>query len=152
MAQPEGGPVVERALSASRNWGSTMKSTIKLLNIVFFAALIGVSQFDAASAQIGGAFDPAAGLVRLFGLGGQACKQYDDSGRLYIYSEGYPSIGVIVWLQQSDGGRKPNIPMPQELADALPYLPGCMLGRHHAAHQVKVDQDLRQIAMAQPFD
>jgi hypothetical protein len=87
----------------------------------------------AASAQMTVANDPTAGLDRIFGLGGRSCKQYDDTGRLYIYTEGMPSIGVISWLQRSDGGTKANVPMPQELAEALPHIPGCMPGKHHAA-------------------
>jgi hypothetical protein len=77
--------------------------------------------------------DPTIGFDRQFGLGGHACKQYDDTGRLFIYSEGIPSPGVISWLQRSDNGRKANVPMPAELADALPNIPGCLPGKHHAA-------------------
>jgi hypothetical protein len=77
--------------------------------------------------------DPTAGFDRVFGLGGHTCKQYDDTGRLYIYTEGLPSMSVISWLQRSDGGTKPNIPMPQELETALPLIPGCLPGKHHAA-------------------
>jgi hypothetical protein len=78
------------------------------------------------------AIDPTAGFSRLFGLGGHACKQYDDTGRLYIYAEGLPSISVVSWLQRSDNGTRSNVPMPQELADALPLIPGCLPGKHHA--------------------
>jgi len=85
-----------------------------------------------ASAQPTPAFDPAIGLDKPFGLGGRTCKQYDDTGRLYIYSEGLPDMGVISWLQRSANGTKPNVPMPQELAQALPRIPGCMPGKHHA--------------------
>jgi len=84
-------------------------------------------------AQTTPAIDPATGYGRLFGLAGRSCKQYDDTGRLYIYSEGIPSLGVVSWMQQSDNGTKPNVPMPQELAEALPQIPGCMPGKHHAA-------------------
>ncbi len=77
--------------------------------------------------------DPASAFDRTFGLGGHACKQYDDTGRLYIYTEGLPSINIISWLQRSDGGTKPNIPMPEELETALPLIPGCLPGKHHAA-------------------
>jgi hypothetical protein len=73
------------------------------------------------------------GIERPFGLGGHACKQYDDSGRLYIYSEGMPSVGIVSWMQQSANGTKPNVPMPEELAQALPHIPGCLPGKHHAA-------------------
>jgi hypothetical protein len=87
----------------------------------------------AASAQTTIAIDPTIGLDRPFGLGGRSCKQYEDTGRLYIYSEGMPSQGVISWMQRSDNGTKANVPMPQELAEALPLIPGCMPGKHHAA-------------------
>jgi hypothetical protein len=87
----------------------------------------------AASAQTTIAIDPTIGLDRPFGLGGRSCKQYDDTGRLYIYSEGMPSKGVISWMQRSDNGTRTNVPMPQELAAALPLIPGCMPGKHHAA-------------------
>jgi hypothetical protein len=86
-----------------------------------------------AFAQVTPAVDPTIGIDRPFGLGGRSCKQYDDTGRLYIYSEGLPDLGVISWLQRSDNGTKPNVPMPQELVQALPLIPGCMPGKHHAA-------------------
>lgn len=101
--------------------------------ILLAAALLTGLPMVPATAQPAAATDPAADFARLFGLGGRACKQYDDTGRLYIYSEGMPSHGVVSWLQQSDGGTKPSIPMPQELAVALPLIPGCMPGKHHAA-------------------
>jgi hypothetical protein len=90
-------------------------------------------QFTAAHAQVTTATDPTIGFTRLFGLGGHACKQYDDTGRLYIYSEGLPSLAVTSWLQRSDNGMKANVAMPEELAEALPQIPGCLPGKHHAA-------------------
>jgi hypothetical protein len=99
-----------------------------------YAVLLAASlQSTAAFAQATQAVDPTIGIDRPFGLGGHACKQYDDTGRLYIYSEGLPDIGIISWLQQSANGTKANVPMPQELAQALPLIPGCMPGKHHAA-------------------
>lgn len=92
-------------------------------------------QFTALQAQLTIATDPTAGFTRLFGLGGHTCKQYDDLGRLYLYSEGSPSIAVVSWLQRSNNGTRANVPMPQELADALPQIPGCLPGKHHAASQ-----------------
>ena len=77
--------------------------------------------------------DPTTGFGKLFGLGGRTCKQYDDTGRLFLYSEGIPPIGIVSWLQRSDGGTKAAVPMPQELVEALPLIPGCMPGKHHAA-------------------
>ena len=77
--------------------------------------------------------DPVSGFDRPFGLAGHACKQYDDSGRLFIYTEGLPSIGIISWMQRSDGGTKANVAMPEELETALPLIPGCLPGKHHAA-------------------
>jgi hypothetical protein len=97
--------------------------------------LASVLQSALAIAQTSQAIDPTIGVDRPFGLSGHACKQYDDTGRLYIYSEGLPSIGVISWLQRSDNGTKPNVPMPDELAQALPLIPGCLPGKHHAALQ-----------------
>lgn len=90
-------------------------------------------QTGSAKAQPSEMADPTTGFGRVFGLGGHACKQYDDTGKLYIYTEGLPSTGVISWLQRSDGGTKPNIPMPEELETALPLIPGCLPGKHHAA-------------------
>lgn len=86
--------------------------------ILLAAALMMGSHLVPASAQPAAATDPAADFARLFGLGGRACKQYDDTGRLYIYSEGIPSHGVVSWLQQSDGGTKSSIPMPEEIGRA----------------------------------
>ena len=86
-----------------------------------------------ASAQTTLAVDPTVGFDRLFGLGGHTCKQYDDTGRLFLYSEGMPATNIITWLQMSDNGTKANVPMPLELAEALPRIPGCMPGKHHAA-------------------
>jgi hypothetical protein len=98
------------------------------------AALLAVSlQSAPAFAQKTSANDPTIGFNRLFGLGGHTCKQYDDTGRLYLYSEGVPSLDIVFWLQRSDNGTKPNVPMPQALADALPLIPGCLPGKHHAA-------------------
>jgi hypothetical protein len=104
-----------------------MKAAIitAILTIVFHST--------SASAQATQAVDPTIGIDRPFGLGGRSCKQYDDTGRLYIYSEGLPDMSVISWLQQSDNGTKPNVPMPEELAEALPHIPGCLPGKHHAA-------------------
>jgi hypothetical protein len=96
--------------------------------ILVFALGTGV-----ASAQPAEIADPTTGFGRVFGLGGHACKQYDDTGKLYIYTEGIPSTEVMSWLQRSDGGTKPNVPMPEELEAALPLIPGCMAGKHHAA-------------------
>src|ERR1700735_733440 len=99
-----------------------------------FAAILAIYlQPSFAFAQAAQAVDPAIGIDRPFGLGGHACKQYDDTGRLYIYSEGLPDLDVISWMQRSANGTKPNIPMPQELAQALPLIPGCLPGKHHAA-------------------
>jgi len=98
--------------------------------VAFVAALL---HFTAVQAQVTTATDPTIGFTRLFGLGGHACKQYDDTGRLYIYSEGLPSLAVISWLQRSDNGTKPNVSMPEELAEVLPQIPGCLPGKHHAA-------------------
>jgi hypothetical protein len=92
-----------------------------------------VFQVSTVLAQVTTAIDPTIGFSRLFGLGGHACKQYDDTGRLYIYSEGIPSSAVISWLQRSDNGTKTNVSMPEELSAALPLIPGCLPGKHHAA-------------------
>ncbi|MEA2740900.1 MAG: hypothetical protein QOH05_4207 [Acetobacteraceae bacterium] len=102
-------------------------------NLVAIVALANILQSTVAFAQVTQAVDPAMGIERPFGLGGHACKQYDDSGRLYIYSEGMPSVGIVSWMQQSANGTKPNVPMPEELAQALPHIPGCLPGKHHAA-------------------
>jgi hypothetical protein len=102
---------------------------IQIFLVAAFGALL---HTIAVQAQVKPAIDPTAGFARLFGLGGHTCKQYDDTGRLYIYTEGLPSIDVISWLQRSDNGTKANVPMPQELADALPQIPGCLPGKHHA--------------------
>ena len=95
--------------------------------------LMATFQLDTATAQVSPATDPTTGYGRLFGLGGHTCKQYDDTGKLYIYSEGLPSLGVVSWLQRSDNGTKAGVPMPEELASALPNIPGCLPGKHHAA-------------------
>jgi hypothetical protein len=92
-----------------------------------------VLQVSTASADAIGANDPTIGFDRIFGLGGHTCKQYDDTGRLYIYSEGIPSPAVISWLQRSDNGMRANVSMPAELSAALPLIPGCLPGKHHAA-------------------
>jgi hypothetical protein len=97
------------------------------------AALAIVFHATSATAQLTSAIDPTTGYTRLFGLLGRACKQYDDTGRLFLYSEGLPSLGVMSWLQRSDNGTKANLPMPDELAVALPLIPGCLPGKHHAA-------------------
>jgi hypothetical protein len=104
-----------------------MKSAI--ITVIVAASLVPA----AAGAQTARAVDPAADIARPFGLGGHACKQYDDTGRLYIYSEGVPDVGIVSWLQQSANGTKANVPMPEELAQALPLIPGCLPGKHHAA-------------------
>lgn len=70
--------------------------------------------------------------IQPFGLGGHSCRQYDDTGRLFLYTEGLPNLDITIWLQQSDNGTKPNVPMPEGLVQALPRIPGCLLGKHHA--------------------
>jgi hypothetical protein len=101
----------------------------RLISVAIVAALY----YGPASSQTVAAMDPTAGLGRVFGLGGHACKQYDDTGRLFIYSEGLPSLSVLSWLQQSRGGTRANVPMPLELVAVLPQIPGCLPGKHHAA-------------------
>jgi hypothetical protein len=92
-----------------------------------------VAPLSTASAQVTPAIDPTTGFSHLFGLGGHACKQYDDTGKLYIYSEGIPSSAIISWMQQSDNGTKASVYMPVELSAALPLIPGRLPGKHHAA-------------------
>jgi hypothetical protein len=96
------------------------------------AILAALFQSALASAQTIEAVDPAVGIDRPFGFGGRPCKQYDNTGELHIYDERLPDLYVISWLQQPDNGTKANVPMPEELAQALPLIPGCMPGKHHA--------------------
>jgi hypothetical protein len=102
-----------------------------------------ISAIAAAILQVTSAYaqtppdDPTVGFRGIFGLGGHACKQYDDTGRLFLYSEGLPSQGVTSWLERSGNGAKPNVPMPEELEAALPHIPGCLPGKHHAALTAK---------------
>ncbi len=96
---------------------------------ILFAAMLQ----SGTRAQPDQAVDPTIGMGPPFGLRGRSCKQYDDTGRLYIYSEGLPDISIISWLQRSANGTRPNVPMPEALAQALPLLPGCLPGKHHAA-------------------
>jgi hypothetical protein len=112
---------------AAARYGSMMNTRI------IAAMTASIFWFAFAAAQTTTVVDPTVGFDRPFGLGGRACKQYDDTGRLYLYSEGLPSIGVLSWLEQSDGGTKANVPMPEELSAALPLIPACMPGKHHAA-------------------
>jgi hypothetical protein len=100
---------------------------MKLLHV---ATAIAVSFSSHAIAQ-SQAVDPTIGVLS-FGLGSHACKQYDDTGRLFLYTEGSPNLSIVFWLQQTDNGTKPNIPMPDELVQALPLIPGCLPGKHHA--------------------
>jgi hypothetical protein len=80
-----------------------------LVKAVFTSALLAVSfQATAVFAQTTSANDPTIGFDRLFGLAGHTCKQYDDTGRLYLYSEGIPALDVVLWLQRSDNGTKPD--------------------------------------------
>ncbi len=95
---------------------------------ILLGSLIFVSTVHVALA----AMDPTTAYTRLFGLGGHTCRQEDDQGRLWLYTEGTPSSAVVAWLEASDRGTIPNIPMPQELADALPQIPPCLPGKHHA--------------------
>jgi hypothetical protein len=97
----------------------SMKTAILALTVVI------TFQLRTATAQVTPATDPTAGFGQLFGLAGRTCKQYDDTGKLFIYTEGR--------LQRSDNGMKAGVPMPEELASALPNIPGCLPGRHHAA-------------------
>lgn len=104
-----------------------------VLSGIAVGLLVLAVQTGIAKAQPEEIADPTTGFARVFGLGGHACKQYDDTGRLYIYSEGIPSTEVMSWLQRSDGGTKANVPMPEKLETALPLIPGCLPGKHHAA-------------------
>lgn len=107
-----------------------MKTNVLVLTLMLLL------QVSLAYAQVHPAIDLVDGLDRPFGLGGRSCKQYDDTGRLYIYTEGMPSHSVLAWLQQSDGGTKANVTMPEELIAALPQIPGCLPGKHHATRLV----------------
>jgi hypothetical protein len=102
------------------------------LRSAFIVLVAVMTQGSTARAQVITAVDPTIGFSRLFGLGGHACKQYDDTGKLYIYSEGIPSPAVISWMQRSNNGTKANVSMPAELSAALPLIPGCLPGKHHA--------------------
>jgi hypothetical protein len=108
-----------------------MRTVTHLKFIVF--TLIVASQSAPAVAQALPASDPTLGFDRPFGLGGHSCKQYDDTGKLFLYSEGMLSPNVRSWMQRSAGGTKANVPMPQELVAAIPLIPGCLPGKHHAA-------------------
>jgi len=120
IADPDG--MVRR-----RGGGSLWKAIAMIVSVAV------VPPVSTVRAQVTTAIDPTIGFSRLFGLGGHACKQYDDTGKLYIYSEGIPSPAVISWLQRSDNGTKANVSMPAELSEALPLIPGCLPGKHHAA-------------------
>jgi hypothetical protein len=104
---------------------------MKIANLAL--TIVATFQLSTANAQVTPATDPTTGFGRLFGLGGHSCKQYDDTGKLYIYTEGLPSLGIVSWLQRSENGTKASVPMPEELASALPNIPGCLPGKHHAA-------------------
>jgi hypothetical protein len=112
----------------------SMKTAILALTVVI------TFQLRTATAQVTPATDPTAGFGQLFGLGGHTCKQYDDTGKLFIY---IPSMGIVSWLQRSDNGTKAGVPMPEELASALPNIPGCLPGRHHAALPSDPDETRR---------
>ncbi len=108
-------------------------SGAQLIKRIALAIIFAAMLQPGIRAQPNQAIDPTVGMERPFGLRGQSCKQYDDTGRLYIYSEGLPDISIISWLQRSANGTRPNVPMPDALAQALPLLPGCLPGKHHAA-------------------
>jgi hypothetical protein len=76
--------------------------------------------------------DPAAGYHNIWGLGGHSCIQYDDTGHMFIYSEGMIPREVIAWLEKSEGGTKPNVSMPDLLARSLPNIKPCLHGKHHS--------------------
>ena len=121
-----------RRLSVCNSGAGMRPRTTALTGILAVILVLAVTS-GIALAQQQEIADPTTGFGRVFGLGGHACKQYDDTGKLYIYTEGLPSTEVMSWLQRSDGGTRPNIPMPEELETALPLLPGCLPGKHHAA-------------------
>jgi hypothetical protein len=121
----------DRMLGASHS--GRYRSSASWRAVAMIVSVVVVPPFFSARAQVTTAIDPTIGFNRLFGLGGHACKQYDDTGKLYIYSEGIPSPAVISWLQRSNYGTKANVSMPAELSAALPLIPGCLPGKHHAA-------------------
>lgn len=92
-------------------------------------ALLAVMVASSAHAQ---AVDPTEGYHRMFGLGGHACRQEDDQGRMILWTEGSPSSAVVSWLQRSADGTRANVAMPRELEEALASIPPCLLGRHHS--------------------
>src|ERR1700722_14406790 len=73
---------------------------------ILVVVLASIFQTMISAVQVTPATVPTVGFSRLFGLGGRTCKQYDDTGRLFIYTEGLPSQAVISWLQRSDNGRR----------------------------------------------
>jgi hypothetical protein len=117
--------------AASRNPTYSMRVSMK--TAILALTVVVTFQLHTATAQVTPATDPTAGFGQLFGLAGHTCKQYDDTGKLFIYTEGLPSLSIVSWLQRSDNGMKSGVPMPEELASALPNIPGCLPGRHHAA-------------------
>lgn len=76
--------------------------------------------------------DPATSFSNIWGLGGHSCIQYDDTGQMFIYSEGMLPPEVIAWLQISENGTKPTVKMPDILARSLPYIRPCLKGKHHS--------------------
>ncbi len=113
-------------------------ATLALTVVIIFRLGIAVAQFTPAT-------DPTAGFSRLFGLGGHTCKQYDDTGKLFIYTDGPPSLEVVSWLQRSGNGTKAGVPMPEELALALPNIPGCLPDKHHAASPSDPEETRRMV-------
>jgi hypothetical protein len=95
-----------------------------------FQVTSALAQTPATSTVITG--DPTERFSGIFGLGGHTCQQMDDTGRLHIFFEAMPNLTITNWLQISDGGTKPGVPMPDDLQAELPKIPGCAPNTHHA--------------------
>jgi hypothetical protein len=105
-------------------------TTISAMAAAAFQVTSAFAQTPAAATGIIG--DPTARYSGIFGLGGHTCQQIDDTGRLNIFFEGMPNLTIMNWLQISDGGTKPGVPMPEDLRAELPKIPGCAPNTHHA--------------------
>lgn len=76
--------------------------------------------------------DPTTQFPHAFGMTNHACVQYDDTGRVWIWTEGPPSREVQSWMQLSQGGLRANVPVPDAVAMILAWAPPCKPGKRHA--------------------
>jgi hypothetical protein len=108
-----------------------------------FQVTSALAQTPATSTVITG--DPTERFSGIFDLGSHTCQQIDDTGRPHIFFEGMPNLTIMIWLQISDGGTKPGVPVPEDCG------PSCRTFRDALRTHIMRQQPARPPSTAPTF-